>query len=40
MALRPDGTPAMGLFDQQGRVIRSIEPTGEPKETEADKTSR
>ena len=30
----------MGLFDQQGRVIHSIEPTGEPKQTEADKTSR
>ena len=40
MALRPDGTPALDLFDQQGRVIRLIEPTGEPKETEADKTPR
>jgi hypothetical protein len=40
MALRPDGTPAMGLFDRQGRAISSIEPTDEPKETEADKTSR
>jgi hypothetical protein len=38
MALRLDGTPALGLFDQQGCVIRLIEPTGEPEVTEAEKT--
>jgi hypothetical protein len=32
--------PWASSIDQQGRVIRLIEPTGEPKQTEADKTPR